>query len=218
MAWLHLTNWRYGWWDTLGPEYALIDDLVAGRSPSWGIKKVYNCLHLSPAICRHIADPGDLKVAEKCDSILHHRRSKAGFSVCHMNEHVPRIDGLQYSPCQDWLTSCANHLEWLFKPPIGITDLECMESTGLNPHAEIEIRKLYQFSNPYGRVNIARFTCVTVIFLPLGFTASIFSLSGSSETSLAINMVVASTGCHNFRVIKRQSLRGRCGGRIQQVS
>lgn len=41
--------------------------------------------------------------------------------------------------------------------------------------------------------NIAMFTYVTVIFLPLGFAASIFSINGVPETSLVINMVVAST-------------------------
>ncbi|KAK2608205.1 hypothetical protein N8I77_006829 [Diaporthe amygdali] len=40
--------------------------------------------------------------------------------------------------------------------------------------------------------NIASFTFVTVVFLPLGFIASIFSMNGSPETSLVINMVVAS--------------------------
>lgn len=40
--------------------------------------------------------------------------------------------------------------------------------------------------------NIARFTYVTVVFLPLGFTASIFSMSGSPERILVINVVVAS--------------------------
>lgn len=40
--------------------------------------------------------------------------------------------------------------------------------------------------------NIAMFTYVTVVFLPLGFAASIFSMSGPPETRVAINMVLAS--------------------------
>lgn len=40
--------------------------------------------------------------------------------------------------------------------------------------------------------NIASFTYVTVVFLPLGFIASIFSMNGSPEISLVINMVVTS--------------------------
>lgn len=40
--------------------------------------------------------------------------------------------------------------------------------------------------------NIATFTYVTVVFLPLGFTASIFSMNGSPEASLAIEVVIAS--------------------------
>lgn len=41
--------------------------------------------------------------------------------------------------------------------------------------------------------NIAMFTYVTVVFLPLGFTASIFSMNGIPERSIAINMVIAAT-------------------------
>lgn len=40
--------------------------------------------------------------------------------------------------------------------------------------------------------NIAMFTYVTVVFLPLGFAASIFSMSGPPETRVAINMMLAS--------------------------
>lgn len=40
--------------------------------------------------------------------------------------------------------------------------------------------------------NIATFTYVTVIFLPLGFAASIFSMSGPPETTLVANMVTVS--------------------------
>ncbi|KAI7774877.1 uncharacterized protein LA080_007702 [Diaporthe eres] len=40
--------------------------------------------------------------------------------------------------------------------------------------------------------NIAMFTYVTVVFLPLGFAASIFSMSGPPETRDAINMMLAS--------------------------
>ncbi|KAI3392627.1 hypothetical protein diail_5445, partial [Diaporthe ilicicola] len=40
--------------------------------------------------------------------------------------------------------------------------------------------------------NIAMFTYVTVVFLPLGFAASILSMNGLPDKSLAINMVIAS--------------------------
>lgn len=40
--------------------------------------------------------------------------------------------------------------------------------------------------------NIAMFTYVTVIFLPLGFAASIFSMSGPPETTLVASMVTVS--------------------------
>jgi hypothetical protein len=41
--------------------------------------------------------------------------------------------------------------------------------------------------------NIAMFTYVTVVFLPLGFAASIFSMNGPPEKGLTITMVITST-------------------------
>lgn len=59
--------------------------------------------------------------------------------------------------------------------------------------------------------NIAMFTYVTVVFLPLGFTASIFSMSGSPERSLAINMVVASFIALAVTILALMNAKGLAG-------
>lgn len=59
--------------------------------------------------------------------------------------------------------------------------------------------------------NIAMFTYVTVVFLPLGFTASIFSMSGSPERSLAINMVVASVIALAVTILALMNAKGLAG-------
>lgn len=56
--------------------------------------------------------------------------------------------------------------------------------------------------------NIAKFTYVTVVFLPLGFTASIFSMSGSPEKSLVINMVVASIIALVITILTLMNVKG----------
>lgn len=59
--------------------------------------------------------------------------------------------------------------------------------------------------------NIATFTYVTVVFLPLGFTASIFSMSGSPERSLVINMVVASVVALAVTILALMNAKGLAG-------
>lgn len=59
--------------------------------------------------------------------------------------------------------------------------------------------------------NIATFTYVTVVFLPIGFTASIFSMNGSPETSLAIEMVIASVIALTVTVLALINAKGLAG-------
>lgn len=59
--------------------------------------------------------------------------------------------------------------------------------------------------------NIAMFTYVTVVFLPLGFTASIFSMSGSPEKILVINMVVASVIALAVTILALMNAKGLAG-------
>lgn len=49
--------------------------------------------------------------------------------------------------------------------------------------------------------NIATFTYVTVVFLPLGFTSSIFSMNGAPETSVVTGMVAASAAALAITVV-----------------
>lgn len=59
--------------------------------------------------------------------------------------------------------------------------------------------------------NIATFTYVTVVFLPIGFTASIFSMSGSPESSLAIKMVIASVIALAVTILALMNAKGLAG-------
>lgn len=59
--------------------------------------------------------------------------------------------------------------------------------------------------------NIATFTYVTVVFLPIGFTASIFSLNGSPESSLAIEVVIASVIAFAVTMLALMSAKGLAG-------
>lgn len=56
--------------------------------------------------------------------------------------------------------------------------------------------------------NIAAFTYVTIVFLPLGFTASIFSMNGSPEKTLAINMVTASVIALTVTILALMNAKG----------